>query len=108
MTLDFGSDGWEVVVHEGEYGGYWGEVPAMPGCVSCGDTEDECLKNVFEAARLCLETYCEMAMEKLCGAYNDGLAGVRKKVAGRTDAKKVSARNSRAARRKRLPERIPA
>ncbi|MEW5926635.1 MAG: type II toxin-antitoxin system HicB family antitoxin [Gemmatimonadota bacterium] len=26
------------VVHEAEEGGYWAEVPALPGCVSQGET----------------------------------------------------------------------
>lgn len=56
---------WKIVIHEAEEGGYWGEVPAMPGCVSEGDTIEECRANVIEAARGCLATYIEMAMEKL-------------------------------------------
>ena len=56
---------WRIVIHEAEEGGYWGEVPAMPGCVSEGETLDECRANVMEAARGCLETYLKMAMERL-------------------------------------------
>ncbi len=39
----------KVVVHEAEEGGYWGEVPALPGCASQGDTLDELLDNLREA-----------------------------------------------------------
>jgi predicted RNase H-like HicB family nuclease len=39
----------KVVVHEAEEGGFWAEVPALPGCVSQGDTMDELLANVREA-----------------------------------------------------------
>jgi predicted RNase H-like HicB family nuclease len=39
----------KVVVHEAEEGGYWAEVPALPGCVSQGETIDELLANVREA-----------------------------------------------------------
>lgn len=39
----------KVVVHEAEEGGYWGEVPALPGCVSQGETVDELLANLHEA-----------------------------------------------------------
>ena len=56
---------WQIVIHEADEGGYWGEVPAMPGCVSEGETVEECRANVLEAARGCLNTYLKMAMEKL-------------------------------------------
>jgi predicted RNase H-like HicB family nuclease len=39
----------KVVVHEAEEGGYWGEVPALPGCASQGETVDELLTNLHEA-----------------------------------------------------------
>jgi predicted RNase H-like HicB family nuclease len=39
----------KVVVHEAEEGGYWAEVPALPGCVSQGETMDDLLANVREA-----------------------------------------------------------
>lgn len=50
-----------VIMHAAEEGGYWGEVPAMPGCVSEGDTEEECRANVIEAAEGCIEAYRSMA-----------------------------------------------
>jgi predicted RNase H-like HicB family nuclease len=39
----------KVLIHEAEEGGYWAEVPALPGCVSEGDTWDEVLANIREA-----------------------------------------------------------
>ena len=39
-----------VILHPAEEGGYWVEVPALPGCVSEGDTFDEALANTREAA----------------------------------------------------------
>ena len=36
-------------------GGYVATVPALPGCVSQGDTRDEALKNIEEAAELYIE-----------------------------------------------------
>ena len=39
----------KVVVHEAEEGGYWGEVPSLPGCASQGETLDELLANLREA-----------------------------------------------------------
>ena len=44
----------KVVVHEAEEGGYWAEVPAIPGCASQGDTMDELLRNLHEAIEGCL------------------------------------------------------
>ncbi len=38
-----------VIHHEPEGGGYWAEVPALPGCYSQGETVDELLHNVREA-----------------------------------------------------------
>ncbi|MCY3816385.1 MAG: type II toxin-antitoxin system HicB family antitoxin [Gammaproteobacteria bacterium] len=43
-----------VVVHEAEEGGYWAEVPAVPGCVTQADTLEELRKNIHEAIEGCL------------------------------------------------------
>ena len=43
-----------VVVHQAEEGGYWAEVPAIPGCATQGDTHEDLLKNVYEAVEACL------------------------------------------------------
>ena len=44
----------KVVVHEAEEGGYWAEVPAIPGCATRGETMEELLANVREAIEACL------------------------------------------------------
>jgi len=44
----------KVVVHEAEEGGFWAEVPAIPGCASQGETIDELMANVREAIEGCL------------------------------------------------------
>jgi len=44
----------KVVVHEAEEGGYWAEVPAIPGCATQGETMDELLHNLHEAIEGCL------------------------------------------------------
>jgi len=44
----------KVVVHEAPEGGYWAEVPAIPGCATQGDTFEELLKNLYEAVEGCL------------------------------------------------------
>jgi predicted RNase H-like HicB family nuclease len=45
----------KAIVHEAEEGGYWAEVPALPGCVTQGETLVEVRKNVKEAIALWLE-----------------------------------------------------
>ena len=44
----------KVILHEAEEGGYWAEVPAIPGCATQGDTFDELLENLYEAIEGCL------------------------------------------------------
>lgn len=44
----------KVVVHNAEEGGYWAEVPAIPGCMTQGETFDELLDNLREAIEGCL------------------------------------------------------
>jgi predicted RNase H-like HicB family nuclease len=39
----------KVLIHKAEEGGYWAEVPALPGCVSQGETIDDVRTNVREA-----------------------------------------------------------
>ena len=38
-----------ILVHQAEEGGFWSEVPALPGCYSQGETIDETLRNTKEA-----------------------------------------------------------
>jgi predicted RNase H-like HicB family nuclease len=44
----------KVIVHEAEEGGYWAEVPSIPGCATQGDTFEELLRNLYEAIEGCL------------------------------------------------------
>jgi predicted RNase H-like HicB family nuclease len=44
----------KVVIHEAEEGGYWAEVPSIPGCATQGETFDELLSNIYEAVEGCL------------------------------------------------------
>ena len=44
----------KVIVHEAEEGGYWAEVPSIPGCATQGETFDELLSNIYEAVEGCL------------------------------------------------------
>ena len=49
----------KVVVHEAEEGGYWAEVPAIPGCATQGETFEELLQNLYEAIEGCLSVDIE-------------------------------------------------
>ena len=44
----------KVVVHKAEEGGYWAEVPAIPGCATQGEDFEELLENLYEAVEGCL------------------------------------------------------
>jgi predicted RNase H-like HicB family nuclease len=44
----------KVIIHEAEEGGYWAEVPAIPGCATQGDSFEELLENLYEAIEGCL------------------------------------------------------
>jgi predicted RNase H-like HicB family nuclease len=44
----------KVIVHDAEEGGFWAEVPAIPGCAIQGDTMEELLHNLHEAIEGCL------------------------------------------------------
>jgi len=44
----------KIIVHEAEEGGFWAEVPAIPGCASQGETKEQLMENVREAIAGCL------------------------------------------------------
>ena len=49
----------KTIIHQAEEGGYWAEVPAIPGCSTQGDTFEELLKNLYEAVEGCLSVDVE-------------------------------------------------
>jgi len=53
-----------ILVHQAEEGGFWSEVPALPGCYSQGETIDETLQNTKEA----IESYLIALKEDLIAA----------------------------------------
>ena len=57
-----------ILVHEAEDGGFWSEVPALPGCYSQGETIDETLRNTKEA----IESYLMALREDLVAAPIEG------------------------------------
>ena len=45
----------KAIIHEAEEGGFWAEVPALPGCSTQGETVEELTDNLKEAITLWLE-----------------------------------------------------
>ena len=61
-----------VLVHPAEEGGFWAEIPALPGCVSEGDTFEEMLTNIREAA----EGWLTVATEKTVVGHQVQIAAI--------------------------------
>lgn len=47
--MDIRIDDLTAYVHAAEEGGYWAEVPALPGCLTQGETLDEVVENLNDA-----------------------------------------------------------
>lgn len=45
----------KVIIHEAEEGGFWAEVPAIPGCVTQGEDFKELIENLYDAVTGCLD-----------------------------------------------------
>lgn len=46
---------YRVIIHPAVEGGFWAEVPSLPGCFAEGDTYEEVLQNVLDAMELVIE-----------------------------------------------------
>jgi predicted RNase H-like HicB family nuclease len=57
----------KVIIHEAEEGGYWAEVPAIPGCMTQGETMQELIENLYDAVEGCLS----IDMDKIQLKHND-------------------------------------
>jgi predicted RNase H-like HicB family nuclease len=44
----------KVIIHEAEEGGFWAEVPAIPGCMTQGETIKDLIQNLYDAVEGCL------------------------------------------------------
>ncbi len=62
----------KAVIHPADEGGYWAEVPALKGCYSEGETLEETLANIREAA----EGWLEVAAEQTAATAPDQLAEI--------------------------------
>lgn len=54
----------KVIIHEAEEGGFWAEVPSIPGCATQGDTFEELLMNLYDAIEGCLSVDIEQPETK--------------------------------------------
>ena len=45
-----------VNIHRAEEGGFWAQVPALPGCITEAETKEELFANLREALEGCLLT----------------------------------------------------
>jgi predicted RNase H-like HicB family nuclease len=43
-----------IIIHEAEEGGYWAEVPSLPGCASQGESMVDLINNLYDAVEGCL------------------------------------------------------
>ena len=41
----------KALIHKAEEGGYWAEVPGLPGCMTEGETLDQVKANILEAVQ---------------------------------------------------------
>ena len=53
----------KVIITAGEDGWYIAECPALPGCISQGETIDQALENIKDAIQGCLEVRNERVVE---------------------------------------------
>jgi predicted RNase H-like HicB family nuclease len=44
----------KVIIHKAEEGGYWAEVPSIPGCMTQGETMQDLIQNLHDAVEGCL------------------------------------------------------
>jgi len=50
----------KAIVYPAEEGGYWAEVPALPGCITEGDNMEELMNNLQDAIQGWLEVANEI------------------------------------------------
>lgn len=59
----------KVIIHNAEEGGYWAEVPALPGCVTQAENMDDLINNIHEA----VEGWLSVEVEPSSIGENDKL-----------------------------------
>ncbi len=59
----------KIAIYQAEEGGYWAEVPSIPGCATQGESFEELLTNLYEAVEGCLSV-------EVCDITDSGKARV--------------------------------
>ncbi len=62
----------KAIIHPAEEGGYWAEVPALPGCITEGDNLEEVTENLKDA----IEGWLAVANESRQPSINDQLVEI--------------------------------
>lgn len=60
------------VIHLAEEGGYWAEVPALPGCITEGETIDEVMTNLKDA----IEGWLDVANQRQIAQSTDQIVDI--------------------------------
>lgn len=60
------------IIHPAEEGGYWAEVPALPGCITEGDTVEEVMANLKDA----IEGWLDVANSREAIASTDKIVEI--------------------------------
>lgn len=55
----------KAIAREAEEGGFWAEVPAIPGCAAEAETLDELTANLREAIEGCLAVEVEAPQDRI-------------------------------------------
>src|SRR5512140_1659307 len=60
------------IVHKAEEGGFWAEVPSIPGCATQGETMEELRFNLREAIEGCVSASPDERLAALRTAIDEG------------------------------------
>ena len=58
------------IVKDSDEGGFVASYPDLPGCITCGETEEEALKNALDAKKAWLEAALEIPEPDSLEAYS--------------------------------------
>jgi predicted RNase H-like HicB family nuclease len=63
----------KAIIHQAEEGGFWAEVPGLPGCMTEGETLDQVKANIVEAVHGWIEAAEGLALEQIQARHEGGL-----------------------------------